>query len=472
MEKVAIIGMGISGSAVLDAYAKHAPETKICCFDKPNRYGRGYPFGPDDPGVILNLPSYKISYDYRDNRDFARWFKEQSRPYEEYASRKTFGEYISSRLQEALALTQATIHHGYVADLDFDDGWVVTDEAGHQDRYDRVHLCNGSLPQREVFSLSREPGYYSEIYPLQETLADINPGDPSLVLGTGLSGVDVISHLLAKGHQKLIAFSPSGQFPTIRSMFLSPRLKVFTMPRINKYLKENFGRMPLAVFEDWFFQELAAHGISYEAINQEHLAGGFRALKNNLEEPKDLAVLQGLLPSMNLIFNKVWTALSRGDRPLFRQRYHRFHHLIRSPLPPQVGQNLIHAGQTGHLQLLSGQLQIETRESGFSIKTGSQEVWVKNVINATGMDTGLTGFQKNPLLASLLDKRYAMMADYGGFLVRPEDNRLISPRYGLLPGIHAHGLLTSGVQYRNNSTMIIQHTARQLVKNLAEGSLK
>ncbi len=43
---------------------------------------------------------------------------------------------------------------------------------------------------------------------------------------------------------------------------------------------------------------------------------------------------------------------------------------------------------------------------------------------------------------------------------------VISPLYGTLENLHGHGVLAVGVQYRNNSTMMIQKTAHELIKSL------
>ena len=51
MEDIAIIGMGISGSAVLTSYAKELKDKKhaitIDCYDTSHSFGRGVPFRED-----------------------------------------------------------------------------------------------------------------------------------------------------------------------------------------------------------------------------------------------------------------------------------------------------------------------------------------------------------------------------------------------------------------------------------------
>lgn len=81
MEKVAIIGMGTSGMAVLRAYEKGGlgEKAEIDCFDDENSMGKGYPYRKDTDKLILNLKTRKLSYDYENNDDLADWLQENKK---------------------------------------------------------------------------------------------------------------------------------------------------------------------------------------------------------------------------------------------------------------------------------------------------------------------------------------------------------------------------------------------------------
>ena len=57
-----------------------------------------------------------------------------------------------------------------------------------------------------------------------------------------------------------------------------------------------------------------------------------------------------------------------------------------------------------------------------------------------------------------------MKDEFGGVTIIPETMEAISPRYGTLKDFHVYGVLASGVQYRNNSTMMIQMTAHKIAQ--------
>ena len=95
------------------------------------------------------------------------------------------------------------------------------------------------------------------------------------------------------------------------------------------------------------------------------------------------------------------------------------------------------------------------------------EIEYDYIINATGLDVRMREIEEsNPLLDQLLEKRYASVCEYGGLTLVLGKMCVISPLYGTLENLHGHGVLAVGVQYRNNSTMMIQKTAHELIKSL------
>ncbi len=60
-KKIAIIGMGVSGLAVLLAISQQTKEylqsIEISCFDDSEHFGRGIPFQEDDDSALINYHS-------------------------------------------------------------------------------------------------------------------------------------------------------------------------------------------------------------------------------------------------------------------------------------------------------------------------------------------------------------------------------------------------------------------------------
>lgn len=119
MEKVAIIGMGISGMGVLHAYEKELkPETvEIDCYDKDFSFGRGYPFRVDSDEILVNFPRERITYDYENLDDFNNWLIKNSETNEEYVPRNLFGTYTKELLQDSIKNMGAKVITEEVLDL-------------------------------------------------------------------------------------------------------------------------------------------------------------------------------------------------------------------------------------------------------------------------------------------------------------------------------------------------------------------
>lgn len=485
MERIAIIGMGISGMAVATAYAKELSpgQYKIDCYDSEESFGRGFPYRDDSDRLILNLKTNMLSYDYENNSDFVTWFKENNRDIPEYASRSDFGLYTRDRLKKTLEKIQANKITKKVIRLDWLAGrkkWELEREDKEIKLYDRIHLCAGELPQADPYDLKDYKQYIASVYPTNKQLKDIGQDDSVTIIGLGLTAVDIATYLLEeKKIKKLYMFSRTNLIPTVRVDPVKLNINLMTYDKVSQIIDKGKGFISFKEFDQLFNEELRSHGIDYKSFLNRHMIGGIGGLKNNIKYPKDLAIVQALLPLMNLTLNKVWLSLTKTDRKLFRQKYHPFMCLNRSPLPMVSARLLIKAAEEGQLILLNNVYNISKNKRGnnFNILGKEANNLTRNneiilgqsnwICNATGLDTSLKTLDKDKnLIGSLLDKHYLQVDDYGGVTVLPQDMSVISPRFGNLSSLHAHGVLVSGVQYRNNSTFIIQKTAHDLIKEL------
>lgn len=350
------------------------------------------------------------------------------------------------------------------------NSWELETENGETRTYDRVHLCFGELNQNDYYNLNQTPNYINNIYPVSEKLEDIKDGN-ILVIGAGLSGVDVSTYLLNEDKGDFITmFSRTCVIPTVRVDPVDAKVNVFTMEKLEEHLANNYNRMTFDEFDKLFLEELESHGINFEEFTKFHMCGGIEGLKRNIENPDDLAIVQAILPPMNDQFNRVWDSLPDKCRIAFKEKYHPLLTLNRSPLPLESAEILIKAEEEKRFNMVKGVKDIKYTNGKYQLILNDDSVYgleYDYVINATGLDIFMRNIEEvNPLLAEMLNKRYVALSKYGGLAVVPETMAVISPRYGTLDNLHAHGVLVSGVKYRNNSTMIIQKTAHRLIKYL------
>ena len=477
MKRIAIIGMGISGMAILSAYEKVfkaedlRKNIKFDCYDKKESFGRGYPYRDDSEDLILNLKTPKLSYDYEKIGDFKRWYEEQDRELSEYSPRSVFGEYTKDRLENTIKNVGANKIFSLISRIDkVGDEWELEDETGTLRYYDEVHLCNGEIGRKNIYNLEKSHHYIQEIYPVNEKLASINEDDHVLVIGVGLTAVDLASHLIeTKKVKNITMFSRTNVIPTVKVKPVPVKITHLTMGLLKQELKENFNRVTFEWFDENFQKELEVHKINFDEFVKNHMQGGIEGLIYNIENPEDLGRLQVLLPPMNGIFNLVWDSLSLEDRYKFKAKYHPLLTLNRSPLPLESAEILIQAHKEGILNISRDVQDIEDTDEGYYILNANKErlnpAPYDYVLNGTGLDSSFSQVKEvNPLLYSLLNKRYLMKDEFGGVTVYPETMEAISPRYGTLKNFHVYGVLASGVQYRNNSAMMIQITAHKIAR--------
>lgn len=475
MESVAIIGMGTSGMAVAAAYEKEAKKGtySIDCYDREDSFGKGYPYRTDTKDLILNLKTRKISYNYQDNDDLAHWLEDQKQSIPVYTPRTVFGEYTKSRLMDTLNSIGANIIQQQVAALDYDAAtkeWHLTTEKGEKRTYQRVHLCCGEISQKNPYQLKGQPKVIHKVYPMAEKLRGITSDHRVCIIGAGLTAVDIATHLIKNSKAKKIhMFSNTNVVPTVRVEPVDITVSVLTLERVQAEIEKGGGSMSFEVFDELFTQELREQGIHYESFLAKHMVGGIEGLKTNIQEPNDLAIVQALLPPLNVVFNLIWNAMPEASRESFILKYHPFMCLNRSPVPMESAELMIEAAERGQLDFLQGVDHVSSDEKALIHLQDGSSMSVDVIINGTGLDPSLKDIHlENPLLASLLDKRILQRDRWGGITTRFEDMAVISPRYGTLENLHAYGILVTGIQYRNNSTLIIQMTAHNLLKNLSK----
>lgn len=121
------------------------------------------------------------------------------------------------------------------------------------------------------------------------------------------------------------------------------------------------------------------------------------------------------------------------------------------------------AAQKGTFSLINNVKTIAKNDEGFSIEKEKQNhISVDRVINATGYQLNTKNWTKaNPLLKSLINQEFCQIDDQGGITILTENAQVLSPKYGPMPGLYAHGALVNGVVYQNNSTIKIQQMAER-----------
>lgn len=477
MEKVAIVGLGISGTGVLLAYDKllteHPFSIEIHVYDNPEHFGKGLPFSETHHQALNNSRSHQISFDYEQMEDFKNWLEQADRTYKNYVPRGWYGEYNVERTQQLIDKHEVKQHQTMVKKIEYlieENQWKIIDENNENTIYDRVHLCCGVLPIDDSFSLKNASHYVHRPYPLTNIPKGIFSAKTAIVIGMGLTALDVIKYLLKETRlEKLYVFSRTGLFPTIRGKDDELDFQFLTDDKVKTSIDKNGGYFTFNEFESLLRKELERYDLSWDLIRHKLILKGIDGIRLSFDKADIIGKVQAISLQVSNIMTIGWEKMCEADRELYKNKYHKLIVNLRNPAPPISGEQLLDAVISGRLVILSDVSDITAIDNNeFAVAfENSERLNVEWVINATGMRLNTkSDLSEIPLIESLINQRVIQIDTAGGLSTNLETGNLISPRYGEMKTIHAHGMLLEGVVYQNNSTIKIQSFAETLLRRL------
>jgi uncharacterized NAD(P)/FAD-binding protein YdhS len=215
---VAIIGAGFSGTLQAINLLRHdgPSATLIECGPTP---GKGLAYGAAQPSHLLNVRAANMSAFPDDPAHFVRWL--EARGVAEAASafvpRMVYGEYLSELLVAAQARWGSRLELVRGEAVDIGPGEEVRLADGRRIAADAIVLAVGNLPPHDPPGLDAA-ALSPTRYKGDPWAADVAEGlgfdDTVLVIGTGLTMVDVTLMLDARGFAgRIVALSRRGLLP-------------------------------------------------------------------------------------------------------------------------------------------------------------------------------------------------------------------------------------------------------------------
>lgn len=230
---VVIVGGGLSGSLLALKLRRLRPDFRIVLIEQARRAGRGLAYGACGPEHLLNVPVSRMEVGLTPT--FGAWL--QSRPdaiadleaaLEEsggdleaaFAPRRLFGEYLNERLEAAITRGPGpglvTVRESVVRLLAGPRRGVLLAD-GREIVGDIVVLATGNLPPRppggpdgwlyDSSDFVADPWAY-------DAFSNLAPHEPVLLIGAGLTMVDVALKLREGGHTgPMTAISRHGLVP-------------------------------------------------------------------------------------------------------------------------------------------------------------------------------------------------------------------------------------------------------------------
>lgn len=485
MLNLAIIGGGPSAACVVEAVACHiAPEIQvdITVFDPGPHLWRGWVFQPDGDEVLANVPMAEMSVRAWDQEHGNRWLREQGMS--ELATgtavlpRRLVGRYLESSAAQAIATMQAMgsqvqVETKAVRHLTVTDGVMrVRGEGWESGPFDHAVMCLGGSRSYDHYRLSGAAGFVDSPYPLRQSLAEV-PAHASVgVVGSGLTAIDVVMALRARGHQGPISLmSRKGCLPAVRRKPVHHELRHLTVSRLEELHKANGG----LGFEDLLGlvnAELAEAGADIGRVE-----AGLASTTRTVERLRDDlgSALEDDDPGWTVLRDAMvacgqdaWYLLRNEDKAWIRASHET---LMRNccPMPPSNAQRLLTMFDSGQLEMLPGVRSIAPRAGG-GFRVGAQrDIDVDVVVAASTPADREPAPEARPLLESLVSRGSAVPHPFGGVRVERTTSRLITWRGVPSDRLYGLGEITHGAYLFTFGMPVLAARAERIVGDIKKG---
>lgn len=218
--RIAIVGAGFSGAALAIQLLQRGA-ADVTLIERSGRFGPGLAYGTTCDRHLLNVRSGRMSLFPERPRDFVRWLDGEGLDAdpEGFARRRDYGRYVQACLAQAQAGApgRLTLVTGEVERLGLGaDRAEVRLSGGQVLQAAAVVLANGNAPPAEL-PLAGTAGLGARCIGdpwAPEALDTVGPDEDLILVGTGLTAVDVLLALEAGGWRgRALALSRRGLLP-------------------------------------------------------------------------------------------------------------------------------------------------------------------------------------------------------------------------------------------------------------------
>jgi len=196
--EVVVVGGGFAGAAaVWHLMARGDAALRVTWIEAGPWLGRGIAYGVESPLYRLNVPASRMSIDPAQPNDFVRFAGVEQAP-TTFCARSVYGQYVTQRIRDAVSRGRGKLRvvRGVAVDASarcvrLADGRVFDAQA--------VVLATGLAPRIESAASSSAPSVVDAWD--EALLAGLPRAGHLLVLGAGLTALDVVAFLDARGFE-------------------------------------------------------------------------------------------------------------------------------------------------------------------------------------------------------------------------------------------------------------------------------
>jgi uncharacterized NAD(P)/FAD-binding protein YdhS len=234
---VAVVGGGFSGTIMAAQLARRGVDSVL--IDGSGRAGKGVAYSTIEPAHLLNVRAEGMSAWAGEPDHFARRFAAEGGERRGFAQRLLFGRYLGEILDEAVASgSTETVDATATKAQRKDGGWEIELDGGAKIQAGALVLAVGNQEPDPLSAFARlgdrficNPWGTKAQAAVRELVAS---SGSALLIGTGLTMVDVVLSLEAAGHRgKILALSRRGLIPRSHADFEAAPVEQADLPSGN-----------------------------------------------------------------------------------------------------------------------------------------------------------------------------------------------------------------------------------------------
>jgi uncharacterized NAD(P)/FAD-binding protein YdhS/glyoxylase-like metal-dependent hydrolase (beta-lactamase superfamily II) len=392
---VAIIGGGFSGMMVAIHLLQNA-NTPLCIklIERQMEVGTGVAYSTSIYNHLLNVPAGKMSA-FPDQPDhFLAWLKQQEKRYPTlghitataFVPRAIYGDYLQTILSDVITNLSSPAHLERItaeanaiepSDTLFEGGAWVQLSTGESLYADQVVLALGNFPSNLPTPLKGLSDRHVKAAWSGDATDKLDPDDAVLLVGTGLTMVDLVITLRQQGHRgKIYASSRHGLLPQRHQLGTAYPL-FLEVKQAPKTTRELLQRVRQAI------ADVALQGEDWRAV----------------------------IDSLRPITQTLWQRLPVKEQRRFLRHVKSYWEVCRHRIAPGVADGLEELLQSRQLTYYAGRIQTcQTSDYGVEVTIRQRGIkdqinfQVQRIINCTGSNCDYSRLQ-HPLVISLQEQR-------------------------------------------------------------------
>jgi uncharacterized NAD(P)/FAD-binding protein YdhS len=379
---IAIIGGGFAGATLAaQLLRKSGGNVSVILIERGARPGRGVAYGTPCPEHLLNVPAKNMSAYPDDPEHFLRWsqlnYDHGAKP-ADFLPRQVYGQYVAFALQQEIERYPSRFTHvqgeavavtpsGNTAEIRLLNGRTLS--------ADKVVLALGNFPPGDPRLPGRTP--HSQRYVADPwaagALGDVTQDESVLLVGSGLTSVDVAIALRTRGFR--------GTIHTLSRRGLLPQKH----------------------------RAAAAWPPFWDQRSPRTARGLLRVIRSQVRAAEELGGdWRAVIDSLRPFAQKIWGSLPREEQRRFLRHVRPYWEVHRHRVAPEIGALLAAEKLEGRMEVHSGRITAYNEDlDGIDVdyrdrKTGGlARLRVRRAINCTGPEVDCRKIE-NRLLTSLI----------------------------------------------------------------------